>query len=863
MKDTSGSGYDFVSIQKKWNERWEGLSLARAEDFSQKPKLYALVELPYPSGSGLHMGHCWNYALFDTYSRFHRLLGYNVLYPMGWDAFGLPTYNHAIKVGKDPHEVSAESITTFRRQLKELGLAFDWEREIDSSSPEYYKWTQWIFVQLYEHWYDGTFARKDGGVGQARPMSDLPIPDEVRQKGESAITEYKDAKRLAFKKKMPVSWCPKCKTGLANEEVLGDGTHERCGTLVEKRDLEQWMLRITAYAERLLADLDTVDFPNGVKAAQKNWIGKKYGVNITYDVVTEDGQKVSEVTCFTSRPETNFGATFVVVAPEHAILEELGQYMDEVTKKNVLEYKNTSARKTKEQREAEGKKKTGVNTGLYCLNQLTGTKMPLCVSDFVLVDFGTGALVGVPGHDLRDFQFAQVMNLPVVRVVTTEGGDESEITQESQVQEESGVMINSGFLDGMEIHEATTKMMDYLEEKGWGKKITVYRFHDWVFSRQHYWGEPTPMVHCEQCGWNPVPMNQLPVTLPKLADYRMGEDGSSPLEKADEWIQVSCPSCGGKARRETDVMPNWAGSNWYFLRYLDPHNKEKLVDQTIASYWMPVDIYYGGQEHVTLHLLYSRFIYKFLSDLGAVPGVEPYKQRRNHGIILGPDNRKMSKSWGNVVNPDEVVGKFGADVVRLYLMFIGPYESVTPWNERSVIGVHRFVVKLIKKLKKECTVVNRDKEVGENGISIGLSRLKQRVRGDIVLLKFNTIVASFMEFLNTYEKNPWPYEIIKEFLILLSPFAPYVSEELWEVLGEKGSVHQQELKIADVTQGVHSEIDLPVMVNGKLRAKISVMSNATEADVVTLATQAAPQYLSQGYAKVIYVPGKAVNFVVR
>ncbi len=855
--------YDFSTVQKKWNTKWETMDLARALDFSKKPKKYALVELPYPSAAGLHMGHCWNYTLFDAYSRFYRLRGYNVLYPMGWDSFGLPTYNHAVKVGRDPHEVSEENVQIFKRQLKDLGLGFDWEREIDTSSPEYYKWTQWIFIQMFEHWYDHEFKRRDGGVGQARPIADLPIPSEVKSAGKVAIREYQDKFRLAFKSKMPVSWCPKCKTGLANEEVLGDNTHERCGTPVEERELEQWMLRITAYAERLIADLETVDFPNGVKIAQKTWIGKKTGVNITYDVVNEAGEKITEVTCFTTRPDTNFGATFVVVAPEHSVLKVIEPQLSKDTISEIAEYKKVAAAKSKLERGADSKKKTGVNTTLYCVNQLTGRKMPLYVSDFVLMDFGTGAVVGVPAHDKRDFEFAKAMKLPIIRVVKNIDGDESEVTELSQVQEAAGTMINSGFLDGKDIHEATAEITKYLEEKGWGVAKTMYKFHDWVFSRQHYWGEPTPMVHCEECGWNPVAMKNLPVTLPKLDDYKMGEDGSSPLMKAESWIKVSCPVCGKDARRETDVMPNWAGSNWYYLRYLDPHNTEKLVDYNIASYWMPLDIYYGGQEHVTLHLLYSRFVYKFLFDLGVVPQSEPYRMRRNHGIILGPDNRKMSKSWGNVVNPDQVVSKFGADVVRLYMMFIGPYDSVTPWNDKSVVGVSRFVGKLYKTLTSKIEMVNEVSGKGVNGASKELEKLKKRVESDIENLKFNTIVSSLMEFYNKNESKDWSKTQIEEFLVLLSPFTPYIAEEMWEKLGNSGSVHQQSLEVKESTVDELELIEIPVMVNGKVRARLSVAISEAEEKVVSVAMTITEvqKSLPNGHKKVVYVPGKAVNFV--
>lgn len=847
--------YDFASVQKKWNSRWETMGLGRAEDFSKKPKKYALVELPYPSGDGLHMGHCWNYTLFDAYARFYRLRGFNVLYPMGWDTFGLPTYNHAIKVNRSPQEVSQESIQTFRRQMKELGLSFDWEREIDTSSPEYYKWTQWIFIQLYEHWYDPEFKRRDGGVGMARPIADLSVPADVKKQGIKTVKEYQDKYRLAYKSKMPVSWCPKCKTGLANEEVLADGTHERCGTKVEERELEQWMLRIRAYAERLIADLDTVDFPSGVKAAQREWIGKSRGIIITYEIADSD----KTVSCFTTTP-VNFGATFVVVAPEFKGLKDFVTKEYEV---EVEKYINAAKAKTDIDR-VGAKTKTGVFTGSYAINQITGKKMPIWVADFALASVGTGAVQGCPAHDLRDFEFAHKYGLPIDRVVVGEDGDESPVTRPEQIISKGmkGKMVNSDFLNGMEFSDAMVKTMEYFEEKGWGKRVTMYKFHDWVFSRQHYWGEPTPMVNCDKCGWSPISMNELPLTLPKLPDYKMGEDGSSPLEKATEWKKAKCPNCGGPATRETDVMPNWAGSNWYFLRYLDPHNKEKLVDFNIASYWMPLDIYYGGQEHVTLHLLYSRFIYKFLFDLGAVPGTEPYAMRRNHGIILGPDNRKMSKSWGNVVNPDAVVARFGADVVRLYMMFIGPYEAVVPWSDKSVIGVSRFVNKLQKLLAKAIEAAERVTVAEAGDKVVGLEKLKKKIAFDIENLKFNTIVSSLMEFYNTNEKKTWTDKDIEDFVIVLSPFVPYLAEEMWEKIGKAGSVHQQEFVIAEIPDDVEL-IEIPVMVNGKVRARLSVAISDAEEKVVSVAMSITEiqKHLPNGHKKVVYVPGKAVNFV--
>ncbi len=860
------TGYDFASVQKKWNEQWLAVHIGRAEDFSKKPKKYALVELPYPSAAGLHMGHCWNYTLFDVYSRYFRAKGFNVLYPMGWDSFGLPTYNHAIKVGRDPHEVSAENVATFRRQLQELGLAFDWDREIDTSSPEYYKWTQWIFIQMYEHWYDENFVRADGGKGQARPISDLPISEEIKKQGIKAVKAYQDNYRIAYKAKMPVAWCPKCKTGLANEEVTAQNTHERCDTPVEQRELEQWMLRIRAYGDRLVEDLDTVDFPTGVKIAQKDWIGRSTGIINNFQVVGSD----TIIPCFTTTP-VNFGATFVVISPEYSDIMNL---VKPEQKDEVLAYIAQAKQKTEFDRTG-AKEKTGVFTGTYVTNHLTNEPIPVWVADFVLASFGTGAVQGCPAHDERDFIFAKKYNIPIYRVVESpEGKTEKLVDPETETFDQvkigkgvTRVMVNSEMFNGLPFDEAMQKTMDYFEEKGWGKRIRMFKFHDWVFSRQHYWGEPTPLVYCETCGWTPVPMSQLPVELPKLDDYKMGEDGSSPLERATAWKKTTCPTCGGEAQRETDVMPNWAGSNWYFLRYADPHNKEKLIDHTIAEYWMPVDIYYGGQEHVTLHLLYSRFVYKFLYDLGTVPHPEPYKSRKNHGIILGPDGRKMSKSWGNVVNPDDVVSKYGADAVRMYLMFIAPYDAVTPWNDRALVGVSRFIDRLVVFFEKQILLVKESRKMiqnGESNVSLKLSKLDKKISADIESLKFNTAIAAFMQFMNETEPATWTEKEAASYLITLAPFVPYLAEEMWHKFGFEGSVHLQSWPEFDQSDDSLELIEIPVMVNGKVRARLSVSVNDTEDKVVNVAMSILEvrKHIEQGHKKVVYIPGKTVNFVV-
>ncbi len=845
--------YDFAAIQKKFNEKWLTLDFWKAQDFSKKPKKYVLIEFPYPSAAGLHMGHCWNYSVMDVYARYHRAKGYNVLYPIGWDAFGLPTYNYAVKVGRDPHEVQAENVQTFKRQVVDLGTSFDWTREVDTSDPQYYKWTQWIFGQLFEHYYDENFKRRDGGVGQARPIADLPIPAEIKAQGKLAVKEYQDKFRLAYKAKMPVSWCPKCKTGLANEEVTPKNTHERCDTPVEQRDLEQWMFRITAYGDRLLEDLEKIDYTSSMKKAQINWIKRSYGVNITYRVK----DTAHEVQVFTTRPETNFGATFITCAPDGEFVKK---YLQEFPNKEEVEkYVSEALQKTSFERESEGRTKTGVFTGWYAINQLTGFEMPIFIGDFVIGSYGTGALVGVPGHDLRDFEFAQAMgNVKIIRVI--DSGDTSEITKIEQVQEDDGIIMNSDFLNGLSIEDARERIMNYLVEKGYGQKTKSYRFRDWVFSRQHYWGEPTPMVYCEQCGWNALPVTELPVKLPKLNDYHMGEDGSSPLERAEDWKQATCPECHGKAVRETDVMPNWAGSNWYYLRYMDPKNNEKLVNPTVAEYWNAVDMYYGGQEHITLHVLYSRFIHKFLYDLGVINYAEPYARRVHHGIILGPDNRKMSKSLGNVVNPDEVVSKYGADVVRMYMMFIGPYDSVTPWSDKAVVGVQRYVERLYNFLLKQ----QKNAFDGESMLKADLAKIANKVATDIENLKFNTTVAALMEFLNKYEQSSLTKTEIRSLLVVLAPITPYLADEMWEKFGFEGSVHDQLWPEFDLSQFSIEKTEIPVMVNGKLRGKIDVLPNESQDEVVSRINENAEikKFIETGLKKVIYVPGKAINFVV-
>ncbi|MBI1982388.1 MAG: leucine--tRNA ligase [Candidatus Levybacteria bacterium] len=847
--------YNPSEIEAKWQKKWEEEGSYWALDFDKRPKFYLLIEFPYPSGAGLHVGHVRSWSAMDAYGRKKRMEGYNVLYPIGWDAFGLPAENYAIKMGVHPSKIVPQNIARFKKQCKSLGLSFDWSREINTTDPKYYKWTQWIFLKFFE-------------------------------------------KGLAYRADVPVNWCPVCKTNLADEEVLADGAHERCGQKTQKRMQKQWLLKITAYADRLLEDLETVDYSSKIATQQVNWIGRKEGINILYEI---EGRS-EKIVCFTTRPDTNFGATFVVLAPEHPFvasllnskLKKMKAYVEKAKKKSAIE------------RIAEGRKKTGVFTGLYCINQLNNYKMPLFISDFVLMEFGTGAVVGVPGHDKRDFEFAKKFNLPIPRVVVGKDGDTSEITQKEQVQEEKGTMINSDFLNGLDISEATKRIMDYLEEKGWGKRTVTYHMRDWVFSRQHYWGEPIPIIHCNQptggCGAVPVPEKKLPVELPYLEKYQPSGTGESPLALALDWVDVKCPKCGGRARRETDTMPNWAGSNWYYVRYLDPHNDKTLADKKKMDYWLPVDLYQGGFEHTTLHLLYSRFVYKFLYDVGAVPNPEPYAKRRSHGIVLGPDGRKMSKSFDNVVNPEDVVGKFGADTLRVYEMFMGPFDQTIAWSEEGVEGCFRFLKRV---WRLSLTKVTQEKT--PLSLLAKLNRTIKKVGQDIESLKFNTAVASMMEFTNEWQSNKKGLNKadLKNFLLTLAPFAPHMTEELWqqirrfEVRGEKleldslnsrnrdirrsnfqdqdnpishfkdsvfESIHLQPWPVYDPKFLQEEEAMIVIQVNGKVRDGIKIKSEKlkikNEIEKMAKKSERVRKYLEGKKVKqVVYVEGKIMNFV--
>ena len=783
-----------------------------AKDFDSKEKYYLLVEFPYPSGDSMHMGHARNYTEMDSIARLRRMLGQNVLYPMGWDAFGLPTENYAIKVKRPPQEITKENIATFTRQLKAMGFSFDWSREVNTTDPNYYKWTQWIFLKLYE-------------------------------------------KGLAYKAEMPINWCPKCKVGCANEEVI-DGKHERCGTVVELKNLNQWVLKITEYADRLADELDETDYWESIKVRQRNWIGRKTWYDIEYLVEGTDIKlKVS-----TTRPDTQFGSTFVVIAPDAPVVSELLKYIPKEKKGAVLEYIENSKKKTDEERIAEHLEKTGVSTGLGCKNSITGKVLPIYLADFVLSTVGTGMVVGVPAHDKRDFEFATKYGLPIIRVIEGPDGDRSEIDSVEKVYEDEGIVFNSDFIDGMKSEDAREKMGEYIKEKGIGDVVIRYNLRDWIFSRQHYWGEPIPIVHCEKCGMVPVPEDQLPIKLPEVESYEPTDTGESPLASITEWVNTKCPKCGGDAKRETDTMPNWAGSSWYYLRYTDSHNDKEFADMEKMKYWMPIDHYEGGSEHVTLHLLYSRFWHKVLFDLGLVPGIEPYKKRTIHGVVLGEGGVKMSKSLGNVITPDRLLEQYGADVTRAYLMFMGPYEGDVVWSTEAINGVRRFVGKFFSFL------LNAWERKDDSQLeSSDVAKLVKKVESDILNFKFNTSISALMQFYNSNVNSTFSTSDIEKLILTIAPILPHIAEEIWEKTGHEFSVHTQPWPTIDERLLVDESIDIPVQANGKLRGKITIPSEATEQEVIeilkgeeffaTLTSGKEPK-------KIIYVPQKIVSIVL-
>ncbi len=813
---TTKNTYNPQEIEKKWQEKWFENPTYEAKDLDNtREKYYLLVEFPYPSGDSMHMGHTRNYCMMDAVARLRRMQGQNVVYPIGYDSFGLPTENYAIKVKRPPQDITKENIAVFRRQLKSLGLSFDWSREIDTSDPAYYKWTQWLFLKIFE-------------------------------------------KGLAYKAKMPINWCPKCKVGCANEEVI-DGKHERCGTPVEKKDIDQWVLKITEYADKLDADLDKVKYEESVKTRQRNWIGKKDWYDINYPVEGTD----EVITVCTTRPDTQFGATFVVIAPEHEIVQKLMKYIPEENLQDVKKYIDETKKKSDLERISEGRKKTGVFTGLYCKNSISGKSLPIYLTDFVLATVGTGMVVGVPAHDMRDYEFAEKFNLPVKRVIAGPNGEKDEITKREDIYEDYGTVFNSGFLDGLSSQEAMVKLERFLEEKSIGKKTVRYHLRDWIFSRQHYWGEPIPIVHCPKCGMVALPEEQLPLELPKVDAYEPTDTGESPLANITEWVNTKCPKCGGDAKRETDTMPNWAGSSWYYLRYCDPNNSKEFASKEKLQYWLPVDHYEGGAEHVTLHLLYSRFWHKIFYDLGLVPTDEPYMRRTIHGMVLGEGGVKMSKSLGNVISPDRLIKEFGADVTRAYMMFMGPYEGDVVWNEETINGVKRFVSKYYDFLLNAWG--NSQNSTLNTEVRKAVSRLLYKVQNDILGFKFNTAISALMEFYNEFNKTTMPKEEIEELIVVVAPILPHLAEEVWSQTGHTDSVHNQAWPEIHEDELKDEKIEVPVQINGKIRCKVDVFPNDTEESVkerILSLESIKPIVGEGGVKKIIYIPNKIVSIVV-
>ena len=797
-------GYDFTAIEKKWQDIWDEKKPFAATDDYTKPKYYALVEFPYPSGQGLHVGHPRSYTALDIVARKKRMQGYNVLYPMGWDAFGLPTENFAIKNHIHPEIVTKNNVAHFKQQLKSLGLSFDWDREINTTDPNYYKWTQWIFLQMYKH-------------------------------------------GLAYKKEANVNWCTGCKVVLANEEVV-NGVCERCGSEVVHKVKSQWMLKITAYAQRLIDDLADVDYIDRVKTSQINWIGRSTGAEVDFGTTVGD-----KLTVYTTRCDTMFGATYMVISPEHEII---GKWADKLSNMDEIRaYQQEAAKKSDFERTELAKDKTGVELkGVRGINPATGKEIPIFISDYVLTSYGTGAIMAVPGHDTRDWEFAKKFGLPIVEVV--KGGN---VEEAAYTDCASGIMVNSGFEDGMTVEQAKKAMIEYLEKEGIGRAKVNYKLRDWVFSRQRYWGEPIPMIYCEKCGWQPVPEEQLPLILPEVDSYEPTDTGESPLSKMTDWVNTTCPCCGGPAKRETDTMPQWAGSSWYYLRYCDPKCDTAPASKEALDYWMPVDWYNGGMEHTTLHLLYSRFWHKFLYDIGVVSTKEPYKKRTSHGMILGENNEKMSKSRGNVVNPDDVIREYGADTLRLYEMFIGDFEKAAPWNTSSIKGCKRF----LDRIWALQDIVN-----GE-GIRLelesSLNRCIKKVGEDADNLKANTAIAAMMTLLNditaTGSVTKDEYEI---FLTLLNPFAPHITEEIWQNLGHKELLCKQPWPQYDEAKCVEATVEMVVQLCGKIKARMTVPAGADKEACLAAAKEAAAKELEgKTIIKEIVVPGKLVNFVVK
>ena len=796
--------YNHKAIEQKWQKVWDdNKAFAATEDYS-KPKYYALVEFPYPSGQGLHVGHPRPYTALDIVARKRRMQGYNVLYPMGWDAFGLPTENYAIKNKIHPKIVTANNVKRFKEQLHSLGYSFDWDREVNTTDPEYYKWTQWIFLKLFN-------------AG------------------------------LAYKTEMPINWCTSCKVGLANEEVV-NGVCERCGAPVVRKVKSQWMLKITEYAEKLLQGLDGVDYIERVKVSQKNWIGKSQGAEVDFAIAGKE----DKLTVYTTRPDTLFGATYMVVSPEHPMLEK---YKDEIKNLDAVhEYQEQAARKSDFERSELAKEKTGVQIdGIRAVNPVNGKEIPIWVSDYVLMSYGTGAIMAVPAHDTRDWEFAKKFNMPIIEVVA--GG--ANVQEEAFTDVATGKMVNSGFLDGLEVADAKKKIIEWLEEKKLGTGKTNYKLRDWVFSRQRYWGEPIPIVRCDKCGYVALPESELPLELPDVESYMPTDNGESPLAAMTDWVNTTCPCCGGPAKRETDTMPQWAGSSWYFLRYTDPHNTEALASSEALNYWLPVDWYNGGMEHTTLHLLYSRFWHKFLYDNKVVPCPEPYQKRTSHGMILGENGEKMSKSRGNVVNPDDIVNDYGADTLRTYEMFIGAFDLSASWSENGVKGCRRFLER-VWKLQDILT----EGDGFSSDMEIKMHQTIKKVSNDFENLKYNTAIAALMTLLNDFaKKGSITKGEYRTFLLLLNPVAPHITEEIWNICGYEGYVYQQPWPEYEEAKTVENTIEIAVQINGKTRGVVALPVDADKETALAKAKEVVADKLTGTIIKEIYVPKKIINIV--
>ena len=811
--------YNFKEVEKKWQNKWytEGTFYAK-QDFSNKKKWFGLIEFPYPSGQGLHVGHPRSYTALDIIARKKRMEGYNVLYPIGFDAFGLPAENYAIKNHVHPKITTENNINHFRDQLKALGFSFDWSREVNTTDPSYYKWTQWIFIQLYK-------------------------------------------KGLAYKATMPINFCTGCKVGLANEEVV-NGACERCGSPVVQKEKSQWMLKITEYAQRLIDDLDDIDFLDKIKAQQKNWIGRSEGAEVNFKLVTEDGKDLDEsLRIYTTRPDTIFGATYMVIAPEHELIKK---HENEITNlAEVKEYKEKAALKSDFERAELNKEKSGVEIkGIRAVNPFTNETVPVWISDYVLITYGTGAIMAVPAHDERDFEFATKFELPIKQVIKSKDLEEGKEDELPLTDVENGISINSGLLTGLSSKDAIEKAIKYIEENSLGERKVNYKLRDWVFSRQRYWGEPIPMVYCEDCGWNPIPETELPLVLPDIEDYEPGENGESPLAKQTEWIKTKCPCCGKDAKRETDTMPQWAGSSWYFLRYMDAHNDEALASKEALEYWSPIDWYNGGMEHTTLHLLYSRFWHKFLYDIGVVPTKEPYQKRTSHGMILGTNGEKMSKSKGNVINPDDIVEEFGADTFRVYEMFMGPFDQTAPWSMESIRGCGKFLDRVWN--MQEILVDGEEYSAEHEKM---MHKAIKKVTSDIEEMKFNTSVAEFMKMTNEFYKDKMINKAeYKTFLQLLNPFAPHMTEELFSILGESKTINETPWPVYDEAKTIDDEIEIPVQVNGKVKVVVTVPKDAEQEEVKAIVdSNEVAQKAIEGkiVVKEIYVKGKIYNIVVK